>query len=339
MGGTRERNALTTGCETLDIFCDVAPLAPYRSNGSCCSFLIANDNYANFHGERRLQHVDYSKLEVLLLEMPPMKSTIAFLLSLLFVTLTHGQEWKPLFDGQSFDGWTKADGTAVDVETTPAWEAANGMLHLDRTKGKGGNLLTDREYGNFEMLFEWKVAPGANNGIKYRVRDFDGRVLGLEYQVIDDFGKPKLTANHKTASIYDIYDAKEHDVLRPADEWNRGRIVVQNNRIEHWLNGSLISEAEVGSEDWNEHLAKSKFADIPGFGVNTFGHIMLTDHNDEVWYRNLFIRELTISNPATQIATAPACIPPMQVKSSCCCQPSQRRPARQRIGLFRRMRR
>ena len=275
-----------------------------------------------------------------------MKSTIAFLLPLLFVTLTHGQEWKPLFDGQSFDGWTKANGTAVDAETTPAWEVTNGMLHLDRTKGKGGNLLTDREYGDFEMLFEWKVAPGANNGIKYRVREFDkGRVLGLEYQVIDDFGKPKLAANHKTASIYDIYDAKDHNVLQPADQWNRGRIVVQNNRIEHWLNGSLISEAEVGSEDWDEHIAESKFADVPGFGVNSFGHIMLTDHKDEVWYRNLFIRELTISysgmQPTTQLTTTPSCMPPpmAQVTSSCCCQPSQRRASRRRIGLFRRLRR
>lgn len=226
-------------------------------------------------------------------------------------TTLFAQQWTPLFDGHSFAGWTDLNGQPVEAD---GWEVRDGMLHLDRSKGSGGNLLSDREYGDFELLFEWKVAPKANNGIKYRVRQFGEKTLGLEYQAIDDYGQPQLAANHKTASIYDIYDAKSHDYLRPADEFNRGRIVVHNNRIEHWLNGHLITEAEVGSADWQERIAKSKFADVEGFGLNHFGKIMLTDHKDEVWYRNIFIRELqptTIGGSTTTVGSL--------VQSPCCC--------------------
>jgi hypothetical protein len=263
--------------------------------------------------------------------------TLAFFVLLLALPL-HAQEWRPLFDGQSFDGWTNQNGEAGDTERTPAWEVVDGMLHLDRTNGKGGNLLTEREYGDFELLFEWKVAPEANNGIKYRVKDYDGRVLGLEYQVIDDFGQPKLKQKHKTASIYDIYDAAEHSHLQPADMWNRGRILVRNSHVQHWLNGRLITEAKIGSQDWEEHLAESKFADVPGFANNYFGRIMLTDHKDEVWYRNIFIREFP-GNSASEVAASQVsstqCPSPKAVSSpnACCC-----RPAASRRRLFRRRR-
>ena len=247
--------------------------------------------------------------------------------ALLFVLLTSplvAQEWTPLFDGLTFNGWETPAGKPVDA---PAWEVADGMLHLDRSKGRGGSLVTDRDYGDFELLFEWKVAPGANNGIKYRVKEFDdGRTLGVEYQVIDDFGKPNLTAKHKTASIYDIYDAKEHEWLRPAGEFNRGRIVVRNNRLEHWLNGHLIAAADVGSDEWNTNIANSKFAKVEGFGINRLGRIMITDHNDEVWYRNVFIREFEASDsPVVEVMAS--------TEAFCCC-PSVSPVATR--GLFRR---
>lgn len=249
------------------------------------------------------------------------------LVSFLLLTSASAQEWQPLFDGLSFDGWVTQNGDPVEAD---AWEVRDGMLHLDRSKGKGGNLLTDRDYGDFELIFEWKVAPEANNGIKDRVAKFGKKTLGIEYQVIDDYGKPNLASNHKTASLYDIFDAKEHNHLRPADEFNRGRIVVRNNRIEHWLNGHLITEAHVGSEEWREHIAKSKFADVDGFGINHFGRIMITDHNDEVWYRNIFIRELGSSPSAAFVANA---------QTGCCCPTSTRAQTstRRSRGLLRRL--
>ena len=229
-----------------------------------------------------------------------------------------GQAWQPLFNGVSFDGWTTQNGKPV---TAAAWKIEEGgILHLDTSTGRGGNIVTDREFGNFEMLFEWKISMGGNNGIKYRVSDFNGRVLGIEYQVIDD-SENKLKPNHKTASLYDIYDSVEHDVLRPAGEWNRGRIVVAGNSIEHWLNGHLVSSASVGSDEWIENIAKSKFHDVEGFGTTPFGKIMITDHRDEVWYRSIFIRELGA------IKTA-ACRRP-----ACECRPFQ--PRRRLLRCFR----
>ena len=243
----------------------------------------------------------------------------AIVFAIVFYSSAFGQEWRPLFDGQSLDGWVTQDRQPVDATS---WEVRDGMLHLDHLKGDGGNLLTDQDYGDFELSFEWKVAPKANNGIKYRVQDFDGRTLGLEYQVIDDAGLPQLKPNHKTASIYDIYDVKEHSLLKPAGEFNRGRIVVNHNRIEHWLNGQLVAEAEVGSDQWQQRIADSKFSDVDGFGLNHFGRIMITDHHDEVWYRNIFIRDLSPRFQAVAASTSHGC---------CCPQETARR------GLFRRM--
>lgn len=225
---------------------------------------------------------------------------LALLFSLVVHSSVHAQPWKALFDGQSLDGWVTTDRQPADA---PAWEVRDGMLHLDRSKGPGGNLLTDQDYGNFELIFEWKVAPGANNGIKYRVRKFDERTLGLEYQIIDDGELSNLKPDHRTASIYDIYDAKEHSYLRPAGEFNRGRIVVRNQHLQHWLNGHLIAEAEVGSQLWRERIADSKFSDIEGFGANHFGRIMITDHQDEIWFRNIFIRELPLAYSASTSAS------------------------------------
>lgn len=212
-------------------------------------------------------------------------------LLILFQAAVQAQQWETLFDGRSFSHWTHQNKAEVNA---PAWSIDDGWMHLDRSNGRGGNLISKEVYGDFELLFEWRVAEKANNGIKYRVNDFDGKTLGLEYQVIDDFNNPKLRQNHKTASIYDIYEVKDHEVLRPAGESNFGRILVRKDRIEHWLNGHLVAEATVGSQEWNDNIAKSKFRDVTDFGATPVGRIMITDHNDEVWYRNIFVRRLDV---------------------------------------------
>ncbi|MEM7454858.1 MAG: DUF1080 domain-containing protein [Planctomycetota bacterium] len=229
---------------------------------------------------------------------------------LLLGSVSEANDWVPLFPENNFSGWTNQREQPVD---TPAWSISSGVVQLDRSKGRGGNILTAREYGDFELVFEWKVAPGANNGIKYRVQDFNGRILGCEYQIIDDPAKPNLNERHRTACLYDIYETSPHELLRPAGEFvrgetnsgdfNRGRIVVSNNTIEHWLNGHLMVRAFVGSPEWQARIGESKFSDVDGFGLNQSGRIMITDHGSKVWLRNMFIRELR---------PAPAAFPVMQ---------------------------
>ena len=217
-------------------------------------------------------------------------TTGAFFAAMLMPVAAYGNPWIPLFDGVSLSGWTTQDGHPVPPD---AWEVVDGTIHLNTSRGRGGNIITNRDYGDFELTFEWKISKGGNNGIKYRVKDFDGRVLGCEYQIIDDHGRPELRSSQKTGALYDVYQPRPHDVLKPAGQFNRGRIVVQGDRIEHWLNGYLVVSATVGSPEWERRIAESKFAAVEGFGSNRLGRIMLTDHKDEVWYRNIFVRPLS----------------------------------------------
>ena len=196
-----------------------------------------------------------------------------------------------LFDGETFDAWTTLNGEPVKK----GWEIVDGTIHLDTSGGRPGHIVTKREFGDFDLRFEWKISSGGNSGVKYRVREYGKRVLGCEYQIIDDDayldrgrGRPKGT----TGSIYDLYAPNDAKHLKPAGEFNQSRIVIRGNRIQHWLNGHLIVSACVGSCDWYRKKEESKFSDVAGFGENRFGKIMLTDHRTEVWYRNMVMKEL-----------------------------------------------
>jgi hypothetical protein len=196
----------------------------------------------------------------------------------------------PLFDGQTFNGWVTPDGSPV----TAGWEVVDGTLHLI---GKGaGMILTDREYKDFDLQFEWKITEGGNSGIKYRVKSYGGSMLGIEYQLLDD---PKYFDNvlgkGSTGSLYALYaPVGDGDQLptNPPGEFNSSRIVVRGNQITHWLNGEKLVSATVGSSQWHERVAASKFNNREGFGENRSGLIMLQEHGSEVWFRNVSLREL-----------------------------------------------
>jgi hypothetical protein len=173
----------------------------------------------------------------------------------------------------------------------PNWEFVDGVLH---TKGGGADLKTREQYGDFDLRFEWKVSPGANSGVMYRVRQEADPAYhtGPEYQIVDNAGHAD-GANPKTsaASAYALY-APNKDVTKPAGGWNEARIVVSHNRVEHYLNGKKVVEYELGSADWNKRVAASKFNEWKKFGKNKKGHVVLQDHGDEVWYRNVQIKNL-----------------------------------------------
>lgn len=195
----------------------------------------------------------------------------------------------PLFDGKTLDGWTTIDGRPV----TRGWETVDGAIHLTKNAG-AGHIVTAREYGDFDLRFEWKIAKGGNSGVKYRVRRFEKRVLGCEYQILDDGGhQDGQTAKKSTGSLFDVCAPSTDKHLKSVGEYNASRIVVRGELIEHWLNGDRIVSMHVGSPDWDDKKARSKFAKVRGFGENRNGKIMLTDHGDEVWYRNVTITAYT----------------------------------------------
>jgi hypothetical protein len=194
-----------------------------------------------------------------------------------------------LFDGTSLVGWTRLDGKPID----DAWEIVDGMLHLKEGRARGANLVTQQEFANFDLQFEWRISPGGNNGLKYRVRRYGNQTLGCEYQILDDAAyTQQLTPRGLTGSLYELYEPNAAKTLQPVGQFNHSRIVVRGDQIEHWLNGHRIVSAEAGSADWFARVAESKFKDYEGFGLNRSGKIMLTDHGSEVWYRNIVLTPL-----------------------------------------------
>jgi hypothetical protein len=195
--------------------------------------------------------------------------------------------FKTLLNGETREGWVGYG----KKEWPEGWELTDGVLHR---AGSGGDIMTAQEYGDFDLRFDWKIVEGGNSGVMYRVSVEKGPAYetGPEYQVLDNArhqdGKSPLTS---AGSLYALY-APAKDVAKPAGEWNEGRIVVHGNHVAHYLNGEKVVETELGGDDWNKKVAGSKFAGWKKFGVNKRGHIVLQDHGDEVWYRNVRIKEL-----------------------------------------------
>ena len=174
---------------------------------------------------------------------------------------------------------------------SPKWRVEGDTMSL--TPG-GGDIVTVETFDNFELDFDWKISPGGNSGVMYRVSEASGAPFdsGPEYQVLDnqgeENGKSPLTA---AASCYGIYPVTT-DVARPAGEWNTARIVVDGNHVEHWLNGTMVVSYELGSADWKARVAASKFSATPIYGTVPKGHIDLQHHGATVDYRGIRIKTL-----------------------------------------------
>ena len=209
--------------------------------------------------------------------------------------LTAGEEsqgWKLLFNGQNMNGWKTYQNKEND-----SWEVVDGTLHCkpDTAAQKRADILTEEQYSDFELAFDWKVAPGDNSGVIYRAtEEFDQPYLsGPEYQVIDDEGYPgDLTPTQTSGSNYDMHAAPADKKINPPGEWNTGRIVANGNHVEHWLNGVKVVEYELNSPEWKKLKDGSKWKDAKGYGASSKGHIDLQDHGGEVWYRNIKIKTL-----------------------------------------------
>lgn len=194
--------------------------------------------------------------------------------------------WKLLFDGKTTAGWREYGKKSFPKA---GWVIEDGCLRkLDG--GSGGNLVTEAEYEDFEFEWEWKLPAKANNGVKYLVTEQRPSAPGHEYQMVDD--STVRDPRSKTATFYDVLPLQVASPIKPPGEWNTSRIVVLGPHVEHWLNGVKVLEYELGSPEVKAALEKSKFRNEPRFGDKIKGRIMLTDHHDEAWYRNLRIREL-----------------------------------------------
>ncbi len=233
--------------------------------------------------------------------MPAMKAVAFAVLFILFIDVLHAAEparptstagWRPLFNGKDFSGW-RAYGK--QAPPGPGWKVEDGILK--KAQGlRGGDIITEEKFDDYELSWEWRISPAGNNGLKYFVTEDRPSAPGPEYQMIDDATNPdgKSGPTHQTASFYDVLppSPEKDKMLKPAGEWNLSRLVVRGTHVEHWLNGAQVLAYETGSDAVKNGIAKSKFKNAPGFGDKIRGHVLLTDHKDECWFRNIKIREL-----------------------------------------------
>lgn len=218
-------------------------------------------------------------------------------------TLTEQEQregWALLWDGKTTKGWRGAK-----LETFPqkGWVIENGLLKVLPSDGgestNGGDIVTERKYKNFILKVDFKITQGANSGIKYFVdpglNKGEGSAIGCEFQILDDQHHPDaklgVKGNRKLGSLYDLIPAPEQKPFK-IDEFNTATIVVRGRHVEHWLNGELMVRYERNTQEWDALVAYSKYQKWPNFGNHKDGCILLQDHGNEVWFKNIKIKEL-----------------------------------------------
>lgn len=215
------------------------------------------------------------------------------LLSILAFTAAHYSlmaQTTTLFDGKTTTGWH------AYLKTGPgAWKVVDGTLQLDPAAPDQADLVTDKEYENYELSLEWKISKAGNSGIIFGVHEdpaFGQTYLtGVEMQILDDKeDEDNKKASHLAGSLYDMRPPAHP--AKPAGEWNKVKIRKDHGKLTFWLNGQIVIQTEIGSADWNEMLNNSKFKTWKGFAAYPKGHIALQDHGYEVSFKDIKIKEL-----------------------------------------------
>lgn len=211
--------------------------------------------------------------------------------------------WKLLFDGEGHEGWR---GVNQDSFPSGGWEVADGTLHCigsgmgEAGSEAGGDILYDEKFGNFHLMFEYKISEGGNSGVLYLGQEVEGDPIwktAPEFQVLDNERHIDANlgedGNRQSASLYDLIPAKPQNA-KPAGEWNTGEILVYKGTVVHKQNGETVLEYHLWTPEWEEIVKDSKFPELNEDWANVAkeGYIALQDHGDDVWYRGIKIKEL-----------------------------------------------
>ena len=209
--------------------------------------------------------------------------------------------WKLLFDGKTTSGW---HGYGKD-NISPDWKVADGAIMLQPDKKikdrRGNDLVTDEEFGNFDLKLDWKIGLKGNSGIIFYIHEDTSKYkdtynTGLEMQILDNGTPTRLghsdgkLYSHRAGDLYDLIASKE--AIHPQGEWNHIEIVSLNGKLDFYMNGVHTLSTTLWDENWRRMVAISKFKDMPGFGTFKQGKIALQDHGEEVSFKNIRIKRL-----------------------------------------------
>ena len=217
--------------------------------------------------------------------------------------------WRLLWNGKTSEGWRSARGKKFPAK---GWTMAEGVLSVHDAGGAEsagrGDIITLERFSSFELVADFKITPGANSGIKYFVQPNlksinakgalggNGSAIGCEFQVLDDERHPDAKlgrdGNRTIGSLYDLIPAAKDKKVNAIGEWNTAHLIVKGNHVEHWLNGQKVVSYDRDSPEFRQYVAQSKFKVYPGFGEWPEGHILLQDHGNQVFYRNIKVRNI-----------------------------------------------
>lgn len=207
------------------------------------------------------------------------------------------QGWKLLFDGTSSDGWHAYGSKTIGT----AWKISDGTIYFDAENNgqpkTGGDIVTDNEYGNFELQLDWKISKGGNSGVCIYIHEDRSKYQWMwntapEIQIVDDEGHPDgKIYKHQAGDLYDLIPAKVKAANAPM-EWNHYLIRCINGKLDIYLNQQHVVSTQLWTDEWRALIAGSKFKSMPNFGTYKTGRIGLQDHGNNVWFRNIKVRKL-----------------------------------------------
>ncbi|MBX3357675.1 MAG: DUF1080 domain-containing protein [Phycisphaeraceae bacterium] len=207
--------------------------------------------------------------------------------------------WMLLFDGASTRQWRSYKGEGFPQK---GWVVENGTVRVVKGGG-GGDIVTVKEYEDFEFSLDFKCARGANSGIMYRVAETQGApwMTGPEFQILDNAGHSDgADPKHRAGALYDLIEPPPETPPAPPGQWNNARIRIRDGVLQQFLNGVKTAECRIDNDDWKAMIAASKFKAWPSFGMEKKGRIALQDHGDDVWFRNIKVRDLKAPMPGEQ---------------------------------------
>lgn len=205
--------------------------------------------------------------------------------------------WQLLFNGRNLDHWH----TFNAKDKTSKWEVENGILICNPKKNDGifADLVSDENFENFELQFDWKVSKGGNSGVFIDVQESPKYAAtfatGLEMQLLDNANaepRHQSDSTHWSGCLYAVECLSSNSKPRSFGHWNNSKIIQSNNKVSFWLNGNLTFESNILDEAWKEKIAKSNMKVYPDFGKFGKGKIALQNHTDSVQFKNIKIKKL-----------------------------------------------